>query len=111
MKDADVPSPIGIELVTVELTGLVDDYGNPVTSAALDIIDADVEAVVSQAKMQGTSQGAKPEERLTQKQSEGLEIAKSLASPTGVFDTQAWHGRSVSGGGWGSRPATKSAMH
>ena len=87
MKDAEIPPPLEIKMTQVELPGLVDDHGYPVTSLALEVIDADVEAVVSQAR----AQGQQAKERLTRKQSEGLEIAKSLASSTGVFDTQAWH--------------------
>lgn len=51
MKDADMPDPLGMELVSVELPGIVDDFGNPVTSAAIGVLDADTSALVSQAKV------------------------------------------------------------
>jgi hypothetical protein len=50
MKDAETPAPVAMELATVDLPGVVDDYGNPVTSAAIEVIDADTGAIVSKAK-------------------------------------------------------------
>jgi len=50
MKDAEMPPPLALELVTVELPGAVDDYGNPVTSAAIEVLDAEIGAIVSKAK-------------------------------------------------------------
>ena len=50
MKDAETPPPLGLELVSVDLPGLFDDYGNPVTSAAVEVIDADTGAIESAAK-------------------------------------------------------------
>ena len=50
MKDAEVPPPVAMELATVELPGIVDDYGNPVTSAAIEVLDADTGAIVSKAR-------------------------------------------------------------
>ncbi|MBN2582002.1 MAG: AAA family ATPase [Planctomycetes bacterium] len=50
MKDAETPAPVAMELATVDLPGVVDDYGNPVTSAAIEMIDADTGAIVSKAK-------------------------------------------------------------
>ncbi|MEX0652962.1 MAG: helicase RepA family protein [Phycisphaeraceae bacterium] len=50
MKDAETPPPLGLELVSVDLPGLVDDYGNPVASAAIEITDADTGAIESQVK-------------------------------------------------------------
>jgi len=50
MKDAEAPAPLGLELATVDLPGVVDDYGNPVTSAAIEVLDADTCALESQAK-------------------------------------------------------------
>lgn len=49
MKDAEQPPPLSMELVKVELPGLADDYGNPVTSCAIEVIDTDVEALISKA--------------------------------------------------------------
>jgi hypothetical protein len=51
MKDAETPAPVAMELSTVDLPGILDDYGNPVTSAAIEMIDADTGAIVSKAKM------------------------------------------------------------
>jgi len=50
MKDAETPKPLSLELVSVELPGVVDDYGNPVTSAAVEVVDADTSALESQAR-------------------------------------------------------------
>jgi len=50
MKDAEMPAPVAMELATVDLPGILDDYGNPVTSAAIEMIDADTGAIVSKAK-------------------------------------------------------------
>jgi len=50
MKDAETPAPVAMELATVDLPGVVDDYGNTVTSAAIEVIDADTGAIVSKAK-------------------------------------------------------------
>ena len=50
MKDAETPAPVAMELSTVDLPGILDDYGNPVTSAAIEMIDADTGAIVSKAK-------------------------------------------------------------
>jgi len=50
MKDAETPNPLSLELVRVELPGVVDDYGNPVTSAAVEVVDADTSALESQAR-------------------------------------------------------------
>ncbi len=49
MKDADPPTPLGMNLLTVDLPGMKDDYGNPVTSAAIEVVDADIGALVSTA--------------------------------------------------------------
>lgn len=50
MKDAETPAPVAMELSMVDLPGILDDYGNPVTSAAIEMIDADTGAIVSKAK-------------------------------------------------------------
>ena len=50
MKDAETPKPLSLELVSVELPGVVDDFGNPVTSAAVEVVDADTSALESQAR-------------------------------------------------------------
>ena len=82
MKDAEIPPPLAMELVSVELPDLVDDYGSPVTSAALDFIDANVEAIMSQAK-------SKPKRGKWMKA--GCDIAKKLMATEGVVDVQDWH--------------------
>lgn len=50
MKEAEEPPPLAMRLASVELPDLLDDYGEPVTSAAIEVLDADVGAIVSQAK-------------------------------------------------------------
>jgi len=50
MKEAEIPPPVAMELVTVDLPGLLDDYGSPVTSATVEVLDADIGAIVSKAK-------------------------------------------------------------
>ena len=82
MKDAEIPSPLTLELTSIELPGLMDDYGSPVTSAALDIVDADVEAIVSQAN-------AMPKRGRWLKA--GLDIAKTLMDTEGMVNVQDWH--------------------
>ena len=88
MKDAEEPDPMGLSLVTVELAGLVDDYGNPVTSAAVEVATADIEAITAQAETA---------RRRGKWQKHGLDIAKSLVeqSQTGWVDVFEW--RSASG--------------
>ncbi len=54
MKDAETPVPLAMELVSVELPGLVDDYDNPVASAAVNVLDADVSAIVSKIASAGS---------------------------------------------------------
>jgi len=49
MKDAETPPPLAMELVTVDLPGMMDEYGNPVTSAAIEMLDAETSAIVSKA--------------------------------------------------------------
>lgn len=82
MKDAETPSPLAMELVTVELPDMVDDYGNPITSAAVEVLDADTGAIVSKAKvMSGKWQKV------------GFEVAQRLASESddGRASAKAWH--------------------
>jgi len=88
MKDAEEPDPMGLSLVTVELPGLVDDYGNPVTSAAVEVATADIEAIAAQAETA---------RRRGKWQKHGLDIAKRLVeqSDTGWVDVFEW--RSASG--------------
>ncbi|NLD86583.1 MAG: AAA family ATPase [Actinomycetales bacterium] len=72
MKEAELPPPLSMELVTVELPGLKDDFGLPVTSAAIDVLDADTAAIVAQAKASMPKPG--------KWQQTGLRIARRLAA-------------------------------
>lgn len=85
MKDAETPSPLGLELVSVDLPGLVDDYGNPVTSAAIEVIDADTGAIESAAKAMSSKRG--------HWQQVGTEIAQRLIADgeDGVATMKDWH--------------------
>ncbi|HRX83502.1 MAG TPA: helicase RepA family protein [Phycisphaerae bacterium] len=86
MKDAEMPPPLALELVTVELPGAVDDYGNLVTSAAIEVLDADTSAIVAKANAAMSGRRGKWQKM-------GLEIAKRLIGEgddgqAGVAD---WH--------------------
>ena len=83
MKDAEMPVPVAMELVTVELPGLLDDYDNPVASAAVNVLDADVSAIISKVASAG-SRG--------KWQQVGLDIAKRLAADgdDGQATVDAW---------------------
>lgn len=83
MKEAEEPPPLTMQLVSVELPGLFDDYGEPVTSAAIEVIDADIGAIVSKAK-------AKPQPLRGRWQKIGLEAAQQLTvgGPVNLTD---WH--------------------
>src|SRR5690606_16985265 len=85
MKDAETPPPLGLELVSVDLPGLVDDYGNPVTSAAIEITDADTGAIESAAKAASNKRGHW--QRL------GLEVAQRLIADgeDGIAAVKDWH--------------------
>lgn len=71
MKDAETPAPLAVRLVTVDLPDMVDEDGNPVTSAAIQVLDPETSAIVAQAKANGP--GGKW-------QKIGLQIAKRLAA-------------------------------
>lgn len=47
MKDADTPAPLGLDLITVPLPDIEDEYGNQVTSAVIDVVDPDLSEFVS----------------------------------------------------------------
>lgn len=85
MKEAETPPPLGLELVRVELPDMVDDYGNPVTSAAIEVLDADVGAIISKAN-------AVPASQRGQWQRLGLQIAQRLAAEgdDGQVSVDAW---------------------
>jgi hypothetical protein len=72
MKEAELPPPLAMSLVGVELPGLLDEYGLPVTSAAIDVLDADTGAIVAQAKVSMAKPG--------KWQKIGLRIARRLAA-------------------------------
>ncbi|QNN24727.1 AAA family ATPase [Planctomycetales bacterium ZRK34] len=85
MKDAETPTPLSLEMVSVELPDLVDDYGNPVTSAAVEVTDADTGALESQARTVAT--------RRSKWQRIGLEIARRLMAigDDGQASVKDWH--------------------
>ncbi len=48
MKEAELPDPLAMDLIKIVLPGIVDEEGKPVTSAAIEVIDANVSAIVAQ---------------------------------------------------------------
>jgi AAA domain len=85
MKDAETPPPVAMDLVTVDLPGLVDEYGNPVTSAAIEVLDADTGAIVSKAMATRSGKRGKWQEV-------GLAVARRLTarSEDGQVAIDAW---------------------
>jgi len=84
MKDAETPAPLALQLVTVDLPDMKDDYGETVTSAALEVLDADTGAIVARAKaMSGRGKWQKT----------GLKIAKRLIGEgdDGLASVAEWH--------------------
>jgi len=73
MKDAETPPPLAMELVTIELPGAVDDFGNAITSAAIEVLDADTSALISKVK------AAMPAKR-GKWQHVGLKVAQRLTA-------------------------------
>jgi len=86
MKDAETPQPVAMELVTVDLPGIVDEYGNPVTSAAIEVLDAETGAIVSKAMAAKSGRRGKW-------QKVGLEVARRLivTGGDGRASVKAWH--------------------
>ena len=86
MKDAETPQPVAMELVTVDLPGVVDEYGNPVTSAAIEVLDAETGAIVSKAMVAKSGRRGKW-------QKVGLEVARRLivTGDDGRASVKAWH--------------------
>jgi hypothetical protein len=86
MKDAETPSPLAMELVSVDLPGIVDEYGNPVTSAAVEVLDAETGAIVSKAMAAKSGRRGKW-------QKIGLEVARRLivTGDDGRASVKAWH--------------------
>lgn len=85
MKDAEMPVPLGMELVSVELPGLTDDYGNPITSAAVNVLDADTSAILSKVASSAAKRG--------KWQEIGLTVARRLVleGDDGEASVEAWH--------------------
>jgi len=85
MKDAETPPPLAMELVTIELPGAEDDYGNPVTSAAIEVLDADTSAIISKVK------AAMPAKR-GKWQQVGLNVARRLIArcEDGLVAIETW---------------------
>ena len=86
MKEAETPPPLALELVSVQLPDLVDDEGNPVTSAAIDVLDADTSAIVAKAMAATTGKRGKW-------QRIGLEVAQRLVAEgdDGQAAVKDWH--------------------
>jgi len=86
MKDAEMPPPLAMNLATVELPGLADEYGNPVTSAAIEVLDADTGAIVAKAAAAGSGQRGKWQEI-------GLAVARRLVAEgeDGQASVKDWH--------------------
>jgi len=86
MKDAETPAPVAMGLATVDLPGVVDDYGNPVTSAAIEVLDADTGAIVSKAMATMSGKRGKW-------QKVGLEVARRLIATgdDGQASVKDWH--------------------
>jgi hypothetical protein len=87
MKEAELPSPLAMKLESVDLPSITDTYGNPITSAAIEILDADVAEIVAQGAK------AQRQARRGKWQKMGLAAAKRLAamSECGTVDIKAWH--------------------
>jgi hypothetical protein len=83
MKDAEMPAPLGLELVTVDLPGLLDDDGIPVTSAAIEVLDAETSAIIAQVTV-GRGRG--------KWQEVGLAVARKLIASNndGLSPLDAW---------------------
>ncbi len=86
MKDAEEPAPLALSLVTVDLPGVVDDYGNQANSAAVEVIDANTAEIEARAKaVTSTKRG--------RWQQVGLEIAQRLIAKGdhGRASIRDWH--------------------
>jgi len=84
MKDAEMPVPVAMKLVSVELPDETDEDGNPVTSAVVEVLDADTSAIVAQVKAAG---------QRGKWQKMGLKIARRLIeeSDDGQVRIEDWH--------------------
>ena len=83
MKDAEDPEPVQLDFVEVELSDVVDDFGHPATSVAMDVVSADISGILAQAKESG---------RRGKWQKRGLEIVRRLMkeSEDGWVDISDW---------------------
>jgi hypothetical protein len=93
MKEAEPPPPLALQLEKVALPGLFDEFGNPVTSAAIEWLDADTSAIESKAM------AAQPVRR-GKWQELGLEVARWLiaASADGYTSIADWRAESKEAG-------------
>lgn len=85
MKEAELPPPLSMGLVTVELPGLKDAFGLPVTSAAIDVLDADTSTIVAQAAAMRPRRG--------KGMTLGMEVARRLVleADDGWVELKDWH--------------------
>jgi hypothetical protein len=86
MKEAEMPPPLAMKLVSVTLPDMLDDDNNPVTSAAIEVLDADTSAIVAKAKAAMSGKRGKW-------QTMGIEIARRLVAEggDGQADVKDWH--------------------
>ena len=93
MKDAEIPPPLAMELVTADLPGMVDEYDNPVTSAAIEVLDAETSAIVAKAMATRPGKRGKWQEV-------GMSIAQRLtaASDDDRVSVRDWHTECESAG-------------
>jgi len=86
MKDAEEPAPIALSLLTVDLPGVVDDYGNQANSAAVEVIDANTAELEAKARAVTTTKRGRW-------QQVGLEIAQRLFANAdqGRAGVRDWH--------------------
>lgn len=91
-KDGEPCEPMGFTVTTVEIPGLVDDDGEPVTSAVLVDTTPDLAGIMAQAEV---SAGHRPAPR----QAQALAVLEMLATATdGPVTTDAWRDGCVSDG-------------
>jgi len=93
MKDAEIPPPLAMELVTADLPGMVDEYDNPVTSAAIEVLDAETSSIVAKAMATRPGKRGKWQEV-------GMSIAQRLtaASDDDRVSVRDWHTECESAG-------------
>jgi hypothetical protein len=86
MKDAQLPSPLAMEMVTVDLPDITDEDGNPVTSAAINILDADISSIIAKANTATSGKRGKW-------QQVGMDMAHRLVlnADDGQASIKEWH--------------------